>query len=62
VTLKFSCADVGVVCKDSVTAEDEDELVAKIAEHAAQVHDVPKLTQTLVNYAKSVVKVVDSDS
>jgi predicted small metal-binding protein len=56
VTLKFSCADVGVVCKDSVTAETEEELVAKIAEHAANKHDVPQLTQTLVNFAKSKAK------
>ena len=55
-TLKFSCSDVGVVCKDSVTAETEDELVAKIAEHAAHKHGVPELTQTLVNFAKSKAK------
>ncbi|NNF65776.1 MAG: DUF1059 domain-containing protein [Acidimicrobiia bacterium] len=59
-TLKFSCANVGVVCKKSVTADTEEELVAKIAAHAAEAHDVPVLTQTLVNYAKSTVEVVDA--
>lgn len=54
-SLKFSCADVGVVCKKSVTADTADELVAKIAAHAADAHGVPELTQTLVEYAKSVV-------
>ncbi len=54
-TLKFSCADVGVVCKQSVTAESEDELVEKIAEHAADVHGVTRMTETLVNYAKTKV-------
>lgn len=60
-TLKFSCVDVGVVCKKSVTADTEEALVAKIAAHAAEVHGVPNLTQTLVNYAKSVV-VVEPDA
>ena len=60
-SLKFSCADVGVVCKKSVTAETEEDLVAAIAAHAADAHGVPNLTQTLVNYAKSVV-VVEPDS
>jgi predicted small metal-binding protein len=55
VTLKFSCVDVGVVCKQSVSADTEDELVTKIAEHAADVHGVPRLTETLVNYAKTKV-------
>lgn len=58
-TLKFSCEDVGVVCKQSVTAETADELVTKIAAHAADAHGVDGLSQTLINYAKSVVKEVD---
>jgi predicted small metal-binding protein len=55
VSLTFSCADVGVVCKKSVTAATEDELVAKIAAHAADAHGVPALTETLVEYAKTKV-------
>ncbi len=58
-TLKFSCKDVGVVCKSSVTAETEEELVAKIAEHAAHAHGVAKLSETLVEYAKTKVEEVD---
>jgi predicted small metal-binding protein len=54
-TLKFSCADVGVVCNKSVTADTADELVAKIAAHADDEHGVAALTETLVEYAKSVV-------
>lgn len=54
-SLKFSCADVGVVCKKSVSADTADELVAKIAVHAADAHGVPELSETLVEYAKSVV-------
>lgn len=54
-SLKFSCADVGVVCKKSVTADSADDLVAKIAAHAADAHGVPALSETLVEYAKSVV-------
>jgi predicted small metal-binding protein len=58
-TLKFSCANVGVVCKKSVTADTEAELVDKIAAHAAEAHGVTVLTDTLAGYAKSTVEVVD---
>lgn len=53
--LEFRCKNVGIVCNASIKAETEDELIAKVAEHADHVHGVPKLTQTLVNYAKSTV-------
>jgi predicted small metal-binding protein len=56
--LEFRCADVGVVCKAAVRAETAEDLVAKIADHVDKVHGVPQLTQTLVNYAKTKVRVV----
>jgi predicted small metal-binding protein len=56
--LEFRCADVGVVCKGKVQAETVDDLVAKIAQHADHAHGVPQLTETLVNYAKTTVRVV----
>jgi predicted small metal-binding protein len=58
-TLEFRCADVGVVCNGKIRAETPEELVGKIAEHAAHKHGVPKLTETLVNYAKSTVRSVE---
>lgn len=54
-TLEFRCRDVGVVCSGKVSAATEDELVAKIAKHAADSHDIPELDATLVDYAKTAV-------
>ncbi len=57
--LEFRCERVGVVCKKGVTADTEEELVAKIAQHAAEAHGVAQLTDTLVAYAKSTVTQTD---
>ena len=54
-SLEFRCRNVGVVCRHSIRADTEEELVRKIAEHAADAHEIRELTQTLVNYAVSTV-------
>ncbi|CAN5196717.1 hypothetical protein BH20ACT24_BH20ACT24_12530 [soil metagenome] len=54
--LEFRCADVGVACRSSVTGRDPDELLKRIAEHAAGKHGVAQLNQTLVNYALKHVR------
>lgn len=54
-SLEFRCANVGVVCKSAITADTEEDLIAKIADHAAKDHDVPELSATLVRYAASTV-------
>lgn len=54
-SLEFRCRDVGVVCRGKIQADTADELVAKVAAHAADKHGVPELSQTLINYAKSTV-------
>ena len=56
-TLEFRCRNVGVVCNAKIEADSEEELLAKISEHADHTHGVPQLTDTLVNYAKSRVTV-----
>lgn len=61
-SLEFRCRNVGVVCKAKITAETKDELLAQVAEHADHVHGVPKLSQTLVNYAVSTVTDTESNS
>jgi len=54
-TLEFRCVHVGVAdCKAATTAETEEELVAKVAEHALAAHGV-ELNETLINYALSTV-------
>lgn len=52
---EFSCRDVGVVCKASLTAPTAEELVALVAEHARQSHGV-ELNATLVDYAVTKVR------
>lgn len=59
-TLEFRCADVGVACKAVTTADSEEELLAKVAGHAEQVHGVA-LTETLVAYALTKVRARESD-
>lgn len=54
--LEFRCRDVGVVCRGNLEAETADELLAKIAEHAAREHHVPELSQTLVDYARTKIR------
>lgn len=56
-SLEFRCADVGVVCRGKVTAETAEDLIQKVAAHAADAHDVPELSQTLVDYAVTTVRV-----
>ena len=53
--LQFRCAHVGVTdCKAATTADSKDELLAKVAAHARDVHGV-ELNETLVNYALTTV-------
>ncbi len=53
--LQFHCADVGVACTAVTTADTKDELLAKVAAHAEQVHGVA-LNETLVDYALTTVR------
>lgn len=56
-SVEFRCADVGVVCRGKITADTAEDLIQKVAAHAADAHDVPELSQTLVDYAVSTVRV-----
>lgn len=53
--LEFRCADVGVACKAVTSAQTKEELLAKVAAHAQNVHGVA-LTETLVDYALTKVR------
>ena len=53
--LEFRCEHVGVTdCKAATIADSKDELLAKVAVHARDVHGV-ELNDTLINYALSTV-------
>lgn len=57
--LEVDCADLGIVCRGTVKARTKDELIAKVARHAAKKHRVPKLNDTLVAYALTKVSGTD---
>ena len=50
--VQFRCQDVGVACRSTTTAENTDELIAKVREHAKKAHGVD-LNETLTAYAVS---------
>lgn len=53
--LEFRCQDVGVACGTVTRADNAEELVAKVAEHARTKHHV-ELNDTLVDYAVTKVR------
>ena len=53
---EFSCRDLDHVCGWKAQAATEDELVAKMAEHVKNVHNVKTVTDTIVNFAKLKVR------
>ncbi len=52
----YTCGDVGVDCDWKTSGETEDEVMASIGEHAAQVHPTIDLTPELVVSVRAVVK------
>ena len=55
-TKTYTCRDVGVDCDWKTTGETEEEVLATISEHAAQVHPKIELTPDLVATVRSVIK------
>ena len=53
--LEFHCADVGVACSATTTAQTKEELLAKVGEHAKTAHGVD-LNDTLIDYALTRVR------
>lgn len=52
----ISCADVGADCSWSTTAETEEELMGKIAQHAKEKHQDLEITPELISQIKSHIK------
>jgi len=52
----YTCRDVGVDCDWKISGATEDEVMASISEHAAQVHPTIDLTPELVAAVKNVIK------
>jgi predicted small metal-binding protein len=55
-TKSINCADVGVECSWSATAETVDELLAKCQEHANTEHKDMVITPEIVTKIKSHIK------
>ena len=52
----LSCADAGVDCGWSATAETEEELIAKATEHVKEDHKDMQVTPELAEKIKSLMK------
>ena len=55
-TKSISCADAGADCTWSATAETEDEIMEKVAQHAKEEHQDMEVTPELVAKIKSHIK------
>ena len=54
----ISCADAGADCSWSATAETEEELMGKVADHVKEEHKELEVTPELVEKVKSLIKEV----
>jgi len=52
----IKCKDVGMDCDFEATADTEDELMKKIAEHAAEVHDMKTIPPEVIEKVKRAMK------
>ena len=52
----YTCRDVGADCDWKTSGETEDEVMANIGEHAAQIHPDIELTPELVAAVRGAIK------
>ncbi|MDH5437979.1 MAG: DUF1059 domain-containing protein [Candidatus Bathyarchaeota archaeon] len=52
----FKCRDIGMACDFEATAETEDELVKKIAEHASKAHNMKTMSPEMMGKVKKAIK------
>jgi predicted small metal-binding protein len=50
------CKDVGFDCGYEIRADTEEELMEKVAAHAAQVHDMKEVTEDVAAKVKAAIK------
>lgn len=53
-TLVVNCRDVGFDCDGVIKAENEEQLMQQVAEHAGDVHNVTEVTPELVEKVRAV--------
>ena len=52
----FKCKDIGMDCAFEATAETEDELMKKIAEHASEAHNMKTIPPDVMEKVKDAIK------
>ena len=52
----YTCRDVGVDCDWQTSAGTEDEIMANVQKHAAEVHPTIELTPELVDAVRAAIK------
>ncbi|MGC8479068.1 MAG: DUF1059 domain-containing protein [Candidatus Micrarchaeia archaeon] len=52
----FACKDIGMSCGFKAKAKDEDELMAKIKEHAMQAHSMKQIDAATAAKIKGAIK------
>ncbi|MGD8806627.1 MAG: DUF1059 domain-containing protein [Chloroflexota bacterium] len=55
-TKVVNCRDIGFDCDGVVQAESEKELLAKVAQHAKEVHGLTEVTEEIVAKVQSVTR------
>ncbi len=55
-TKQFACKDIGLQCGFEATAESEDELMAKVAEHAKAAHNMQQIDEATAAKVKAAIK------
>ena len=55
---EFGCSPAGSACNWKAKGATEEEVLAKVAEHARTKHKVQTNTDTIVNYLKSTLRQV----
>jgi predicted small metal-binding protein len=52
----FKCADIGMECSYETSANTESELMAKIAEHGANAHDIKTIPEDMKDKIQKAIK------
>jgi len=53
---EFACADAGCTCPAAWSEQSPDAVVAKVAAHLQQQHNVKTISNTLANFVKSAIR------
>ena len=54
---EFRCTDIGLMCDARITGRSEDEMMAKISEHARDVHSITDPDEETVKRIKGAIHV-----